>query len=202
VTESILDLRFSQRVPPGPVKKKRVLLVDNTRATRDLRAEVMRKRGIDVDCAADMTEARVWWRADLYDLVLISAATEHGRRDKFCEHVRGATPSQHLAFLVGKPEYLADSPNPDDPISASEDHGNALLDDVRDALATHAAENKLQKWGILQACQRIAVVRASADARTKAIRQRPAPPRDSEASRTARDKDSQILSGLAPEEMQ
>jgi len=46
------------------VKKKRVLLVDTSRAKRELRAEVMRKFGMDVDCAADVDEARSWWRAD------------------------------------------------------------------------------------------------------------------------------------------
>src|SRR5213080_1834491 len=97
----------------GPVKKRRVLLVDSSRAKRDLRAEVMRKLGMDVDCAEDISEARTWWRADRYNLVLISAENEHGRRDRFCEDIRGAVPPQQMAFLVGKPEYLANSPIPD-----------------------------------------------------------------------------------------
>ena len=53
-----------------PAKKKRVLLLDTSQTKRDLRADVMRKLGIEVDCAADVIEARCWWRADLYDLVL------------------------------------------------------------------------------------------------------------------------------------
>src|SRR4051812_29896027 len=88
MTASILDLRFTERIPP-PVKKRRVLLVDSSRAKRDLRAEIMRKLGMDVDCAEDISEARTWWRADLYNLVLISAENEHGRRDRFCEDIRG-----------------------------------------------------------------------------------------------------------------
>ena len=52
----------------GPAKKKRVLLVDTSRVKRDLRSETMRRLGIEVDCAADVSEARCWWRADLYDL--------------------------------------------------------------------------------------------------------------------------------------
>jgi hypothetical protein len=39
---------------PGEVKKKRVLLVDTSQAKRELRAEVMRKFGMDVDCTADV----------------------------------------------------------------------------------------------------------------------------------------------------
>ena len=56
----------------GELKKKRVLLVDTSRTKRDLRAEVMRRLGMEVDCAADIPEARAWWKADLYDLVLIN----------------------------------------------------------------------------------------------------------------------------------
>lgn len=37
-------------IPTG-LKKRRVLLVDTCRTKRELRAEVMRKLGIDVDCA-------------------------------------------------------------------------------------------------------------------------------------------------------
>ena len=40
----------------------------------------MRKLGIEVDCAADIAEARSWWRADLYNLVLINMENEIGAR--------------------------------------------------------------------------------------------------------------------------
>ena len=96
---------------PSSLKKKRVLLVDVCAAKRDLRAEVMRKLGMEVDCAADISEARSWWRADLYDLVLINVDKGAGHRDKFCDDIRSATPRQQLAFLVGKPEYLANVPS-------------------------------------------------------------------------------------------
>src|SRR5438093_8752732 len=98
---------------PASAKKKRVLLVDTSRPKRDLRSETMRKLGLEVDCAADIIEARSWWRADLYDLVLINVDDSSGPRDKFCDDVRNATPPQQIMFLVGKPGYLATSPNPD-----------------------------------------------------------------------------------------
>ena len=94
----------------GELKKKRVLLVDTSRTKRDLRAEVMRRLGMEVDCAADIPEARAWWKADLYDLVLINVEKDGGHRDRFCEDIRSATPRQQLAFFIGKPEYLADAP--------------------------------------------------------------------------------------------
>jgi len=44
------------------------------RRKQDLRAETMRSLGVEVDCAVDIGEARSWWRADLYDLVLIDTS--------------------------------------------------------------------------------------------------------------------------------
>ena len=76
---------------PDPLKKKRVLLIDTSHAKRDLRAEVLRKLGIDVDSAADIAEARAWWRPALYDLVLINMETGRGQRDRFCDDLRSAT---------------------------------------------------------------------------------------------------------------
>ena len=95
---------------PSKLKNKRVLLLDASATKRDLRAESMRKLGMEVDCAADVSEARSWWRADLYSLVLIDTESELGRRDRFCDDMRRATPPQQISFLVGKPGYLADAP--------------------------------------------------------------------------------------------
>ena len=97
-----------------PARKKRVLLLDTSQTKRDLRADVMRKLGIEVDCAADVLEARCWWRADLYNLVLINVAGETESRDKFCSDLRSATPPQRIAFFVGRPEYLAAAPHSDE----------------------------------------------------------------------------------------
>ena len=98
--------------PEGvPAKNKRVLLLDSSQTKRDLRADVMRKLGIEVDCAADVIEARCWWKADFYNLVLVNVAGEIDSRDKFCNEIRSAIPSQRIAFFVGGPEYLAVAPN-------------------------------------------------------------------------------------------
>jgi CheY-like chemotaxis protein len=164
---------------PDATKKKRVLLIDTSHGKRDLRAQVLRKLGMDVDCAADMAEARVWWRPALYDLVLINMEKGRGQRDKFCEDLRSATPPQRMAFLVGQPAYLADSPNAD----------QELLMEIRDeqdvissAKGTVPADpgNTTQGWGILEASRRIAAVRSASVARTQAMRSLPPPPRDSE----------------------
>lgn len=185
----------------APLKKKRVLLVDASPTKRDLRAETMRKLGVDVDCAADISEARVWWRADLYNLVLFSVGSELEPRDKFCEHIRSATPPQQLAFLVGKPDYLADMPNTDDAPSVPKEGDPGLWGDVRAALSANIG-GVGQRWGILEACRRISAVRSVASARSRAMREKPAPPRDTEAQRFKRTTESQTLPEQPREEMQ
>ena len=163
---------------PGAAKKKRVLLVDTSQAKRELRAEVMRKLGMDVDCAADIAEARSWWRAALYDLVLINMEKGQGHRDRFCDEIRSATPPQRLAFLVGQPEYLANSPNADEE-SLLQNANDQIAGDLKVAFTADRGD-LTQQWGILEASRRISSVRSASLARTQAMRVLPAPPRDSE----------------------
>ena len=184
---------------PGGDKKKRVLLVD-TSPKRELRAEVMRKLGMDVDCAADIAEARSWWRAALYDLVLINMEKGRGHRDRFCDEIRSATPPQRLAFLVGQPEYLADSPNEDEesPVQNADDQ---IVGDLKVAFAGDHGD-LTQRWGILEASRRISAVRSAFLARTEAMRALPAPPRDSEGRRSKPTATPAGLNDLLKEELQ
>jgi hypothetical protein len=164
----------------NPVKKRRVLLLDTSQTKRDLRADVMRKLGIDVDCAADVVEARCWWRADLYNLVLISAAGEADSRDKFCTDMRSATPPQRIAFFVGGPEYLAAAPHSDS--APAEPDADVLHKEMVAALLAQASgDSSRQRWGILEACKRISSVRSVSEARSRAIRETPRPSRWAEA---------------------
>ena len=177
-----------------PEKKKRVLLLDASRPKRDLRAETMRKLGIEVDCAADVAEARCWWRADFYDLVLINLQEAIGPRDKFCDDMRKATPVQQIMFLVGKPEYLAIAPN-GALAPLLEETGPELAADVMGPLSAGTSE----RWGILEACRKISAVRHLSDAKAKAIRERPLPPRDTEMSQSRRLRGRDLLDQLIPE---
>jgi len=192
-------------LPPSALaaaKKKRVLLVDASHAKRDLRAEVMRKLGIDVDCAVDIGEARSFWRADLYDLVLINADSGRGHRESFCEDIRGAKPPQRLAFLVGKPEYLADSPSADEGLPGQYATANrTVVGDVKAALSVDLGD-LTQRWGILEASRRISAVRSACSARTRAMRDRPVPPRDSEGQPSRRTSRSATLDDLLRKELQ
>jgi CheY-like chemotaxis protein len=162
-----------------PAKKKRVLLLDTSQTKRDLRADVMRKLGIEVDCAADVLEARCWWRADLYNLVLINVAGETDSRDKFCTDLRSATPPQRIAFFVGGPEYLASAPHSDE--APAEPDADALHKEMVAAMLAQDSVSSSQRWGILEACRKISSVRAVSEVRTRAIRETPRPSRWAEA---------------------
>jgi CheY-like chemotaxis protein len=176
MTTSLLTPRVSAPIPSAD-RKKRVLLIDASSRKRELRAEIMRRLGVEVDSAADIGEARCWWKADLYDLVLINIENDRGSRDKFCNDIRSAAPRQRFAFLVGKPEYLSDSPGPDLP--TQEDAQDVPRADVKAALSADLGDLP-RRWGFVEASRRISAVRAASHARTNAMRSRPAPPRDLE----------------------
>jgi CheY-like chemotaxis protein len=199
MTTSIVAPPLSPPIPSVP-KKKRVLLIDTSQSKRDLRAEAMRKLGVEVDCAADIAEARSWWKAAFYDLVLINMGEGAGHRDRFCEDVRSATPPQKLAFLVGKPEYVADSPGADEEFVVEDSNRDAVLVKAKAVIASDFG-GVPQRWGILEASQRISAVRSASVARTQALRNIPAPPRDYEA-RSAKSSTPATLDDLLREEMQ
>jgi CheY-like chemotaxis protein len=178
MNRTLLALPLSVPVP-GVAKKKRVLLIDTSHAKRDLRAEVLRKLGVDVDTAADITEARSWWRPALYDLVLMNMDKGRGQRDKFCDDLRSATPSQRLAFLVGQPEYLADSPNACEELVAENADEQAEIGNANGTFPVVLGD-ATERWGILEASRRISAVRSASIARTRAMRALPPPPRDFE----------------------
>jgi CheY-like chemotaxis protein len=180
-----------------PLKKKRVLLLDTSAHKRELRAEIMRKVGIEVDSAADITEARSWWKVDLYDLVLVNTHNNQGHRDKFCDDIRAAAPSQRFAFLVGKPEYLSHSPSAN---ATDQDEEAIPVEDVAAPVSTEVNDLP-QRWGILEASRRISAVRSASNARTQAIRNRPTPPRDL-SPRQARTAEARTLDDLLRKDMQ
>jgi CheY-like chemotaxis protein len=171
---SISSDMFRPGNPPGiSPKKNRVLLVDTSRAKRDLRSETMRKLGVEVDCATDISEARSWWRPNLYDLVLIHVEDSPGALERFCNDLRAATPPQKVMFLAGE------QPEP-----ASQEKSNTPAREKENPVkASNATDAESQRWGIQEACRRISSIRSACDARTRAIRNRPEPQRDSETRR-------------------
>jgi len=159
-------------------KKKRVLLIDACVTKRDLRAGVMRRLGIEVDCAADISEARLLWRADSYGLVLLNVGGEEGIRDLFCSEIKGAKPPQKVAFLVGRPEFLSDAPQSDGAADIVEVGDQRLWAEVVARAFTRGSKNGAQTWGIQEACWRISAVRSLKDPRPKDDHRAPALEKD------------------------
>ncbi|HEY7353372.1 MAG TPA: response regulator [Terriglobales bacterium] len=171
---------------PALVRKRRVLLVDSSRVTRDLRSETMRRLGAEVDCAADIAEARCWWRADLYNLVLMNVSASPAQTEKFCDDIRRFMPGQRIMFLVGRPDYLAVAARECENVTQTADQEDAMSLDCKDKESL-SSNGSSQRWGILEACRRISAVRSKMNARTKAMRDRPEPARDSEGARGRHD---------------
>jgi len=142
------------------------------------------------------------WRAALYNLVLMNVENELGHRDKFCDDVRGATPPQQLAFLVGRPDFLAHLPMVEEDPSVRKNGDYSNTGDVKAAMTADIAGHLGQRWGILEASRRISAVRSLSHARTRALRERPAPPRDSEIRLSKRAGEPRSLDDLLREEMQ
>ena len=89
---------------------KKVLLIDRCEATREARAAVLRSHGVEVHEAERLSTARFLWQPNVYDLVMLDVrryASEETR--EFYEQIKGASPRQQFAFLMGPPRYLSRS---------------------------------------------------------------------------------------------
>ena len=90
----------------SPFDGKKVLLIDERQATREVRENVLRSHGIEVDAAETLQSARVLWKPHRYDLVLLDVRRQFpGEAIQFYEQIRDASPRQRFAFLVGPPVY-------------------------------------------------------------------------------------------------
>jgi hypothetical protein len=149
----------------SPVAKRRVLLVNTYATKRDLRAKIMRKLGVEVDCAADIGEARSLWQADSYSLVLVDVQNDSTHVQEFCDEIRSAKPPQTVAFLVGKPEYLAGSPSPENGVPGAGQNGHGAWGEMVLAMYANACEALPRRWGFQEASWRIAATRTLNDPR-------------------------------------
>ena len=144
--------------------KKRILLIATSAMKRELRSRILRKLGLEVDCAADITEARSLWRADFYSLVLLDIGNDSLRVAEFCTEIKAAKPSQRMAFLVGKPEYLSASSIPDDLLVIPEEPASPWGTMVA-ALHANGSEKSPPRWGFQEATWQIAAIRSLKDPR-------------------------------------
>ena len=153
---------MNQALAPA-ARKRRILLVVSDDVRRDLRARVLRKLGVDVECAADISEARSLWRADSYHLVLLDVVRDARNAEEFCTEVKAAKPPQTVAFLVGKPDYIAASPRINGMATAGDINGHGAWGDVVASLFASACEGLSRRWGFQEAAWRIAAARSVKD---------------------------------------
>jgi CheY-like chemotaxis protein len=87
---------------------KKVLLIDRTQPTRDVRVNVLRSHGIEVHTADSLQAARFLWQPNVYDLILLDVRKHlPGEALEFYDQIRDASPEERFAFLVGPPVYLS-----------------------------------------------------------------------------------------------
>ena len=87
---------------------KKVLLIDRCQATREVRAAVLRSRGVEVHEAEEISAARFLWQPQVYDFVMLDVRRYSSEETReFYEQIKGASPRQQFAFLMGPPRYLS-----------------------------------------------------------------------------------------------
>ena len=83
---------------------KKGLLIDLHQGARDVRASVLRSRGIEVDATVNLQAARSLWQPKLYDLIMRDARGYiPGEAFDFFLEVKHANPRVRVVFLVGPP---------------------------------------------------------------------------------------------------
>jgi response regulator RpfG family c-di-GMP phosphodiesterase len=87
---------------------KKVLLIDRCQATREVRAAVLRSRGVEVHEAEEISRARFLWQPHVYDLVMLDIRRYFPAEAlEFYEQIKAADPRQRIVFLTGPPKYLS-----------------------------------------------------------------------------------------------
>jgi len=89
------------------VRTKNVLIVDGNEAMQQLRARVLKSRGVHVHTAKSVTEAELLWVPDFFDLVLLDVRQRSKEAVEFWRTIRRLHPGQRIRFLVGPPTYLS-----------------------------------------------------------------------------------------------
>ena len=86
---------------------KHVLIIDGNEAMQQLRARVLRSRGVHVHTANSVTEAELLWVPDFFDLILLDVNQRSKEAVEFWRTIRRQYPGQRIRFLVGPPAYLS-----------------------------------------------------------------------------------------------
>jgi DNA-binding NtrC family response regulator len=104
---------------------KNVLIIDGNEAMQELRARVLRSRGVHVHTAKSVKEAELLWVPDFFDLVPLGVRQRSKETVEFWRTIRRQHPGQRMRFLVGAPsptcadEVIARNEVPEDWVQGS-----------------------------------------------------------------------------------
>lgn len=150
----------------GQDHRRAVLLVDLHTAKRLLRTTILTRMGMQVSCAG-AEEALRKSKQSAYNLVLVGLQHDPAAALALGAQIRAGRPGQRVAYLVGKPVFLADAPD-----FAGELAGSvpAAGDESYEQLLAQACQPSRQRSGILEAAWRIASLRSLKDPRPQVPR--------------------------------
>ena len=136
--------------------KKCVLLMDTNSERRALRKKIMALHGVDMIGASDLEEAGLVWHPDRYDMVLIDIRRDYHGALAFRDEIKKDSPGQIVAFLVGRPDFVALQPSPGSYVP--EAHGMEWGESLRKAVR-ESCELLPQRNGFVEASWRIAAAK-------------------------------------------
>jgi CheY-like chemotaxis protein len=151
-----MNVRHEPSATSPPGAKLTILLMDANTERRALRKRIMALRGAEVTGASDLAEAASVWHRDRYDMVLIDIRQDHHRCIAWRNEIKKEAPQQFVAFLVGKPGYIALEPSPTSYVAEEKgaQWGDSLLRAIR-----QSCELLPQRNGFVEVGWRIAVAR-------------------------------------------
>jgi CheY-like chemotaxis protein len=136
--------------------KKCVLLMDTNGERRALRKKIMALHGVEMIGACDLEEAGLVWHPDRYDMVLIDIRRDYRGALAFRDEIKKDSPDQIVAFLVGRPDFVALQPAPGSYVP--EAHGMEWGESLRTAVR-ESCELLPQRNGFVEASWRIAAAK-------------------------------------------
>jgi hypothetical protein len=136
--------------------KKCVLLMDTNSERRALRKKIMALHGVEMIGACDLEEAALIWHRDRYDMVLIDIRRNCQGAFALRDDIKKDSPGQIVAFLVGRPTYVALEPSRSSyvPEANGTEWGESLRNAMRDS-----CELLPQRNGFVEASWRIAAAK-------------------------------------------
>jgi hypothetical protein len=114
-----------------------------------LRKKILGLHGAEVIGASDLTEATSIWHRDRYDMVLIDIRRDHFGCIAWRNEIKKEAPQQFVAFLVGRPGYVALEPSPTSYVAEGDgaEWGDSLRRAVRESCESLQQRNSFVEAG-------------------------------------------------------